>query len=117
MRVFGVRQQVDVELKRDIAHRGDLVLRRASSVQEPRGGKLKLLQREEAQALREGSFNLIGQDTSDTSAPPGPRSFTCVSTWSHLSNVHRRVHAPADVHHDVCPHSLQKQPEINIMVL
>jgi len=56
--VVGVRQQMDVEAERHVADRGDLVLRRASSVQEPGGGELQLLQSVEAQPLHEGAFNL-----------------------------------------------------------
>lgn len=61
MGVVGVRQQIHVEDKRHVADRGDLVLRRASSVQEPGGGKLQLLQSVEAQTLHEGAFNLRGR--------------------------------------------------------
>lgn len=44
VRVVCIWQQIDIELKWHIADRRDLILRRASSVQEPRGGKLQLLQ-------------------------------------------------------------------------
>lgn len=56
--IVGVRQQIDVELKRHVAHRGDLVLRGTPGVQEPRGGILQLLQSVETQTLHERSFNL-----------------------------------------------------------
>lgn len=58
MGVVGVRQQVDVEVKRHVAHCRDLILRRTASVQEPGGGELQLLQSEQTQTLHEGSFNL-----------------------------------------------------------
>lgn len=60
MGVGGVRQQVDVEAKRHVADRRDLVLRRTSSVQEPGGGELQLLQGVEAQTLHEGALDLRG---------------------------------------------------------
>ena len=58
VRVAGVGQQIDVEAKRHVAHRRDLILRRTSSVQKPGGGKLQLLQSVETQTLHERSFNL-----------------------------------------------------------
>lgn len=58
MGVLGVRQQIDIELKRHIAHSWDLILRRTPSVQKTRGGKLQLLHSEETQTLHESSFNL-----------------------------------------------------------
>lgn len=47
-----------VEAKRNIADRGDLILRRTPSVEDPGGRKLQLLQGEETQTLHEGSFDL-----------------------------------------------------------
>lgn len=56
--VVGVWQQIHVEAKRHVANRWDLILRRTPSVQEPRGGKLQLLQSVETQTLHERTFNL-----------------------------------------------------------
>lgn len=63
MGVVGVGQQINVEVKRQVADRRDLILRRTSSVQEPRGGKLQLLQSEETQTLYERSFYLRARTT------------------------------------------------------
>ena len=56
--VVGVRQKINVEAKRHVAHRRDLILGWTSSVQEPGEGKLQLLQSVETQTLHECSFNL-----------------------------------------------------------
>lgn len=58
MGVVGVLQQINVEAKRHVADCRDLVLRRTAGVQEPRRGKLQLLQSVETQTLHERSFNL-----------------------------------------------------------
>lgn len=90
MGVLRVRQQVDVEAKRNIAHGRDLVLGRAAGVQQARGGVLELLHGEETHALHEGPFNL-----SNTGREDGP-----VTTENHR----KPARSPAPTHKPArCP--------------